>query len=423
MQIIENDKVKEKLYIKKLENGLTVMVIPKKGTSKKFAIIGTRYGSIDNEFIIPGETEKTSVPDGIAHYLEHKMFEQENGTNSLDTLTALGANANAYTTNDHTAYLFEATDNFFESLDELLDYVQHPYFTDENVEKEKGIIGQEIMMYDDTPEAKVYMNALKNMYKNNPIKIDIAGTKESIAKIDKDVLYKCYNTFYNPSNMAMVLCGDFEPNEILSEVEKRMVEKPIQGEIKRIYPEEPREISSEYKEDKMEISKPLFIIGIKDEISPKKERVKKHIAIEIILKILLGKSSNLYSDLYKQNLIQDELGTSYEFSSNYAHVLVEGQSKLPEEVLNKVKQQIETLKQNGIDAKDFERIRKTIYASYIKEYNSVDAISGMFLSDYLKGINSFDYLEEFDTVTKEYTEQILKDVFKSEYTTLSVIRR
>ena len=209
MQIIENLSVKEKLYIDKLDNGLTVMIVPKTGIRKKYVMWATHYGSIDNKFIVPGEKEVTNVPDGIAHFLEHKMFEQKNGTNSLDILTALGVNANAYTTNNHTAYLFEATDNFYPALDELMDYVQNPYFTDENVEKEKGIIGQEITMYDDYPDWVVYMNAIKNMYKNNPINIDIAGTIESISKIDKDILYKCYNTFYNPANMVMCFVRRF----------------------------------------------------------------------------------------------------------------------------------------------------------------------------------------------------------------------
>ena len=189
MKIIENSKVKERVYIDKLKNGLTVMLIPKPQVQKKYMIWGTNYGSIDSNFIVPGEKEETKVPMGIAHFLEHKMFEQENGTNSLDTLTALGVDANAYTTNDHTAYLFEATDNFYEAMTELMDYVQHPYFTDENVEKEKGIIGQEINMYDDSPEWQVYLNAMKAMYYNNAVKVDIAGTIESISKIDKETLY------------------------------------------------------------------------------------------------------------------------------------------------------------------------------------------------------------------------------------------
>lgn len=214
MQIIENSKIKEKLYVEKLDNGLTVMILPKK-TRKKYIVWSTNFGSIDNKFYSNGEDTLTTVPDGIAHYLEHKLFEQENGKNSLDVLSSIGVDANAYTTNDHTAYLYECTENFDEALDEFMNYVQNPYFTDENVEKERGIIEQEIMMYDDYPEWAIYMNALKCMYKDNEINIDVAGTKETIAKIDKEKLYKIYNSFYKPENMIMVLAGDFVPEKIL----------------------------------------------------------------------------------------------------------------------------------------------------------------------------------------------------------------
>ena len=217
MQTIFNSKVKETLYIEKLKNGLTVMIIPKKGIQKKYITWGTHYGSNDNKFIVPGESEPIEVPKGVAHFLEHKMFEQENGKNSLDVLTSIGVSANAYTTNDHTAYLYECTDNFYEALDEFMDYVQHPYFTDQNVEKEKGIIGQEIKMYDDYPDWRVYLNALEAMYYKNPIKLDITGTVKTISHIDKDILYKCYNTFYNPSNMCMVVSGDFDPESLIEE--------------------------------------------------------------------------------------------------------------------------------------------------------------------------------------------------------------
>ena len=423
MQVIENSKVKEKLYIKKLENGLTIMVIPKKGVQKQYIIYGTNYGSIDNKFIVPGEEQPTEVPDGVAHFLEHKMFEQENGTNSLDVLTALGVSANAFTTTDITAYLYESAENFYPALDELMDYIQHPYFTDENVEKEKGIIGQEIMMYDDYPEWKVYMNALAALYNNNPVKIDTAGTKESISKINKEILYKCYNTFYHPSNMAIAVCGDFEPNEVIKEIEKRLIKKENQGEIKRIYPEERKEIATPYIEAKMEISTPLFVIALKDNEINSKDIIKKHIAIEIILSILIGKSSNLYKKLYKEGLILAEPETSYEFSRNYAYAVIQGQSKEPKKVLEYLKQEIEEIKQNGINKEDFERTRKMIYGDYIKEYNSVSDIATMFLADYMKGINSFNYLEEYSSVTIEYVEQVLKEVFKSEYIALSVVTK
>ena len=426
MQVIENLKVKEKVYIEKLENGLTVMVIPKPGIQKKYMIWGTQYGSNESSFIIPGEEEVTKVPNGVAHFLEHKMFEQENGTNSLDVLTALGVEANAYTTNDHTAYLFECTDNFYEAMDELMDYVQHPYFTDENVEKEKGIIGQEIMMYDDYPDWRVYLNAMQAMYHKNPVKIDIVGTIETISKIDKEILYKCYQTFYNPSNMALVLCGDFKPEDMVEEVKKRLIDKKAMGEIKRIYPDEPENIVQEKIEQKLEVSQPLYTIAIKDTRKEcnkenKNEIVKKHIAIEILLNLLIGRSSKLYEELYNNGIIFAQPSLDYEFTNIYAHVLISGQSNEPEKVYEKFKQQVEEIKKQGIPENDFNRLKKMIYGGYIKEYNDVVDEARMFLADYFKGINSFDYLEEIEGITVEYLEQILKDVFKKEKMVLSVV--
>lgn len=423
MKIIESSKIKEKAYIEKLENGLTVIIIPKANTNKKYVIWGTHFGSIDNRFIMPKSREEVFIPDGVAHFLEHKMFEQENGTNSLDVLMALGIDANAYTTNDHTAYLFECTNNFYEGLDELMNYVQNPYFTDENVEKEKGIIGQEIKMYDDDPGWQLYMNAMDCMYKENPIKIDIAGTVESISKITPDILYKCYNTFYNPSNMTMVVCGDFKPEDLLEEIKKRLIKKDAQGDIKRIYPKAEVEINKTYKEVTMEVSKPIFAIGFKDieGIGENREEiVKKHIAIEILLNLLIGKSSELYKELYESGDLLAEPELDYEFSNQYAHILISGQSKDPKKIQNKIKEKIVMLKE-GLNQKDFDRIKRKVYGDYVVEYNSVGDIARMFLADSMKQINSFDYIEEYDTVTKTYTEEVLKNVFKEENMILSVV--
>ena len=423
MKIIENSKVKEKLYVEKLENGLTVMIIPKKGVQKKYVIWGTNYGSNDSKFVVPGETEETEVPKGVAHFLEHKMFEQESGINSLDTLTALGVEANAYTTNDHTAYLFECTENFYPALDELMDYVQHPYFTDENVEKEKGIIGQEIMMYDDYPEWRVYLNALEAMYHEHPVKLDITGTIETISHIDKEILYKCYNTFYNPSNMAMVLCGDFEPEALMEEVKSRLIDKKANGEIKRIYPEEPREIVREKIEQNMDVSQPLFAIGIKDKVADTKERVRKHIAIEILLNMIIGKSSKLYKELYDEGILFSLPSLDYEFAKDYAHLLITGQSPEPEKVYQKFKETVTEMKKNGIDSDEFNRIKKRIYGEYVKEYNDTADIARMFLADFFKEINSFDYIEEIVTINEQYAEQILKEVFDDKKMIISVIKK
>lgn len=427
MQIIENSKVKEKLYVEKLENGLTVMIMPKKNIQKKYMIWATNFGSIDNKFIAPNDKEETNIPDGVAHFLEHKMFEQQNGTNSLDTLTALGVNANAYTTTDHTCYLFECTDNFYPAMDELMDYVQNPYFTDQNVEKEKGIIGQEIQMYDDYPSWAVYMNAMKCMYKNNPIIIDIAGSIESISKIDKEVLYKCYNTFYHPSNMVMCFAGEFEPEALIEEVKKRLKPTEKHGEIKRIYPEEPEQIVKKENTQNMEVSMPIFVIGIKDVIDNKNctssSIVKKHIVIEILLNMLIGKSSKLYKKLYEAELITGEPYLDYEFSKQYAHVSITGQSNDPKKVLEKFEAEIKKMKENDIDLAHFQRVKNMIYGNYVKEYDDVAEICRMFVGDYMKGINSFEYIEEYEQVTPEYTKQVLEEVFKKEKTVLSIVEK
>ena len=420
MQIIENSKIKEKIYMEKLENGLTVMIVPKNNTNKKYVIWGTHFGSNDNHFIVPGTNEEVEVPDGVAHFLEHKMFEQENGRNSLDVLMALGVDANAYTTNNHTAYLFETIDHFDEALDELMDYVQHPYFTDQNVEKEKGIIAQEIGMYDDEPGWQLYMNALDCMYKKNAIKIDIAGTVESISKIDKEVLYKCYNTFYHPSNMLLVVCGDFKPEEMLEQIKKRLVDKEKQGEIKLIHPEDDKELNMKYKETSMQVSKPIFMIGYKDDTS-ENNKVQRHIAIEILMNMLIGKSSDTYQKLYKEGILLGEPDLDYEFAQDYAHVLISGQSKEPEMVKKELLEAVEKQKEN-FDEEYFNRIKKKVYGSYVVEYNNVSEIARMLLSDYFKGVNSFDYIEKYQTVTAEYAKQILNEVFDEKKFIMSVVK-
>ena len=422
MKIIESSKIKEKAFIEKLENGMKVIIIPKKNTKKKYVIWGTHFGSIDNRFIMPQTGEEVFIPDGVAHFLEHKMFEQPDGSNSLDTLMALGLDANAYTTNDHTAYLFECTDHFYDGLDELMDYVQHPYFTDENVEKEKGIIGQEINMYDDDPGWQLYMNIMDCLYKENPIKLDIAGSIESISKITPDVLYKCYNTFYHPSNMIMVLCGNFEPEKLLEEVKKRLLPKENQSEIKRIYPPKEDNINKTEKTTNMEVSTPMFMIGYKDIENRQENRIQKHIAIEILLNMIIGKSSDLYQELYENGALLSQPDLDYEWSSQYAHILISGFSKTPELVKQKIDETIQKMKDNGLNKEHFNRIKKKIYGDYVIEYNSISDIGRMFLADSIKNINSFDYIEEFETVTKEYAEAVLNDIFKIENEAISIIK-
>lgn len=420
MQIIENSKIKEKLYIEKLENGLTVMILPKK-TRKKYIVWSTNYGSIDNKFYSNGEDKITRVPDGIAHYLEHKLFEQENGKNSLDVLSSIGVEANAYTTNDHTAYLYECTEHFEEALDEFMNYVQNPYFTDENVEKERGIIEQEIMMYDDYPEWAIYMNALKCMYKDNEINIDVAGTKETIAKIDKEKLYKIYYSFYKPENMLMVLAGNFEPEEDIKKIKKRITLEQNNKETIRVYNDEQLDIVRPYIEKQMDISMPAIIVGYKDN-DLDSNKIRKDIAIEILSSILIGKSSELFEELYEAGKILAEPSMTYEFSKTYSHILIQAQTNFVEEFTNKLDEKIKKLQKAGIEQEDFERAKRKAYGEFVKEYNDVSTIATNLVSDYFKEINSFEYFEEFGTISKEYVEEVLRETFVDDMKVISVIK-
>lgn len=420
MQVIENKIIKEKLYLEELENGLKVIVIPKKDTNKKMAIIGTKFGSVDNHFIKPQTKEEIVIPDGVAHFLEHKMFEQANGTNSLDTLTAMGVEANAYTTNDHTAYYFEAVDNFEPAFKELLDYVFNPYYTDENVEKEKGIIAQEIRMYDDDAISKVFLKALECMYEKCPVRLDVAGTVESVNKINKDILYDCYNTFYNPSNMILSVCGDFEPNYIIEFVKNNMRKIEKIGKIERIYPKEPEKIYSNFKETIMDVSIPSFVIGIKDNLE-KENIVKKELILNILLNYLLDENSKLYKELYDEGLLISEPDLEYEYSDIYSHMIIFSYSKDPKKVFEKIKTEISNLKENGLEEKSFNRVKNKIYGRLITSYNSPAQIGRIFMRDYMNDIISFDYINEWNNITIEEANKLLKDKFIEEKMILSIV--
>lgn len=421
MRIIENKTVKEKAYFEELENGLKIIIIPKENTNKKMAIIGTKFGSIDNHFIKPKTKEEVTIPDGVAHFLEHKMFEQADGTNSLDTLTVIGAEANAYTTNDHTAYYFETIDNFEPAFKELLNYVFHPYYTDENVEKEKGIIAQEIKMYDDDPISKVFLNALQCMYNVCPVRIDVAGTVESINKITKDTLYNCYNTFYHPSNMVLAVCGNFTPEYVLDLIKNNMENFEKQEKIERIYPVEKEEVLKQKKEEEMEVSIPAFVIGIKDKVE-ETDIIKKELMLNIILNCIFDENSELFKELYENGLIITEPDLEYEYSDLYSHMMIFSSSKDPEKVFTKFKEEVNKLIKEGISEKTFNRTKNKIYGRLVTSYNSSVQIARIFMRDYLNNIITFDYIEKWKEINLDEVNEMLKNKFKDEKMVLSVIK-
>ena len=417
-EIIENKSINEKMYKYILDNGMKVLIIPKENTNKKYVIWGTKFGSIDNHFIEPVNKREVKVPDGVAHYLEHKMFEQKSGVDSLYTLMALGLDANAYTTNDHTAYLFSGCENFYKGLDELMDYVQNPYFTDQNVEKERGIIGQEIGMYDDDPFWKLYLNTMKCLYKNNPITLDIAGTVESISKITKEILYDCYTTFYHPSNMTMCISGNFNPDELIEEVKKRLIPHEKVGKIIRIYPEYENDINEKRKEATMKINMPMFMIGYRD-FAKDEDKIKKDVAQKIIYNSILGKCSKIYNEMYERGLLFHEIDFDYEFSDEYAHTMLSGETKNIDEVYEIITNALENIE---ISKEDFERSKKRLYGEYVGSFEDVEDVGRMVLADSMKGINSFDYINEINNITLEECKKIQKQIFKKEKAVLSIVK-
>ncbi|CCK88040.1 peptidase M16 inactive domain protein [Clostridioides difficile NAP08] len=425
MEKIVNDILKEEVYYEKLQNGLDVYFMPKRGFMKKYAILATNYGSNDLEFVPLGEDKKIRVNEGIAHFLEHKMFEQPDGGDAFDKFSKLGVNANAFTNFTMTAYLFSATENFYESLEHLIDYVQTPYFTDENVEKEKGIIAQEIKMYNDDPDWNVYFNCLKAMYVNYPARIDIAGTVDSIYKITKEELYKCYNTFYNPGNMALFVVGDLDVEKVIDVTKKSnnyKVDK-LSKSIERFYPEEPKSVKEKEVIEKFPISMPMFNIGFKDSnVGLKgKELLRKEIVTDILVGMLFKKGSKLYEDLYMQGLINDNFGAGFSSQVDYAFSIIAGDSKEPKKVKKIILDYIEKSKKEGLSKEEFDRTKKKKIGSFIKCFDSINFIGNSFISYVFKDINLLDYLDVIKDITFEEVEERLKEHFKEEYCVISIV--
>lgn len=425
MEKIFDKATKECVYHKKHESGLNIYIMPRAGYKSSYALFGTKYGSVDSEFVVPGETEVTRVPDGIAHYLEHKMFDQPDGSNVFDKFSRYGGEANAFTSFNMTAYLFSATESFYENLETLMDYVQSPYFTAESVEKERGIIGQEIKMYDDNAPWRLFFNFLGLLYNNHPVKLDIAGSCESIAEIDEKLLYRCYNTFYNLSNMTLFVTGAFDAEETLRVIENNIKNNvPFSEEIKRIYPEEPKSVAGRYKEQKISVATPMFMMGWKDNDVGYggNALLKKSIEMEILLEMIFGKSSELYNELYDEGLINQSFSVEYSPQISYAYTAVEGESKDPDAVYARITEYVDELRRRGLSEEEFLRIKKVIWGDYIRSYNDIEGIAHSFLSMSFLDISYFDYFEEYERITFEDIKKRFMQQLDNEYCVMSVIR-
>ncbi|WP_273130461.1 EF-P 5-aminopentanol modification-associated protein YfmH [Metabacillus sp. HB246100] len=409
---IHFDQLQETLYHEKMENGLDVYVLPKKGFNKTYATFTTKYGSIDNRFVPLNKDELISVPDGIAHFLEHKLFEKEDG-DVFQQFSKQGASANAFTSFTRTAYLFSSTSQVEKNLETLVDFVQTPYFSEKTVEKEKGIIGQEITMYDDNPDWRLYFGLIQNLYQHHPVRIDIAGTIDSIAKITKDSLYECYHTFYHPSNMLLFIVGQVEPNEILKQVRENQQKKDftVQEEIKREFPNEPVEVFKKIEILKMNVQSSKCLVGLKAKNPNRKgkELLKYELSMNIILDMLFSKSSSHYDELYHAGLIDDTFSYDYTEESGFGFAMIGGDTSDPDLLAEKIKQTMLSTKELGLDYSTFEATKKKKIGAFLRAINSPEYIANQFTRYAFNDMNLFDVVPTLESLSTEDITSVLNE--------------
>ena len=405
LQKISGGSVGDFYYTGAHPSGLRVFLYPKEKSSTTYAIFSTKYGSIDSCFQRSDEPAPETVPEGIAHYLEHKLFESEDG-DAFQRYAETGASANAYTSFENTSYLFSCTDRLYDSLEILLDFVQSPYFTEETVRKEQGIIGQEIKMYDDDPQWRVMFNYLRAMYHAHPIRQDIAGTVESIAQITPDHLYRCYRTFYNLHNMAFVLAGSFDVDRVCQLLD-RMLKPSDPVTVRRVFPEEPATVARPRVEEALSVALPLFQFGYKlPGTAPRGE--KDLAAAEVLLEVLASEASPLFRRLLDSGLVNESSFASEFFEGEgYATLMFGGESNDPEAVAAAITEELLRLRQEGIDPAAFERSRRSLYGQNLAALNSTASIANAILSLTFKGRELFSYIHALAGITVADVEQFL----------------
>lgn len=417
-----SELLRERYCFTRHRSGLPIYVFPKKLTTT-FAYFAVRYGSTDNCFCIGTENVPERVPAGIAHFLEHKLFENEDGSDAFEQFAALGADANAYTTYDKTAYLFSCTENFEAALAELLRFVTHPHFTEASVKKEQGIITEEIREYDDRPWDRCFQNLLCAMYQENSVRENICGSAESIRKITPELLYRCYGAFYRPSNMALVVCGDVDLDTVLRIADEHLPKQNDEEMIRRGRTNEPTEVAKAYVEQAMQVSKPLFSIGIKDPVLPSDPdtRLRRDLCINLLCEILFSRSGDFYNELFETGMITPSFAYGYSCTETFAFTCISGESDEPERVLALLKDYLAKIRAEGLDREVFERCRRVMYADELRAYDSTEEIASRLLAFVFDGTKLFSCPDVIQNITKEELEALLTSLFSDGLFSLSVI--
>ena len=414
---ITNEKLGETVFCAKHSSGLEIRVMPKAGYSSVYAVFGVKYGSIDTA-VKNDKGEFETIPEGTAHFLEHKLFESED-LNAFERFAKTGASANAYTSFEKTAYLFKGSENTGESLEILLDFVQNPYFTQQTVEKEQGIIGQEIRMYQDLPDWQVMFNLLRALYSDHPVRTDIAGTQDSIAKIDADLLYRLYKEFYNPSNMVLSVVGAIEPQEVFDIVDRCIKSSEGKAAERKFVKESPQPVQN-YIEEKLSVAQKQFLLGFKEDLSEPLLSLEDEIASQIMLEAITGKSSPLFKKLLDEELIDMGFGGELFNGFGFSCVMLGGTSKDPEKTCEIIRNEFNRCKAEGIDPAAFERAKRKFYGRYVMSYNDIDDTANLMMNLHFNGYEPFAELEACKNITLEKAQKRL-ELIKDEASALSVI--
>lgn len=399
----EYQLINEVLYTEVLENGLTVYLLPKKDYNKTYGLFTTNYGSIDNEFVPLGQEEFVKVPDGIAHFLEHKMFEKEDG-DVFQQFGRQGASANAFTSFTKTSYLFSTTDQVETNLETLLNFVQDPYFTKETVDKEKGIIGQEIQMYLDDANWRLFFGTLGNMYPKHPLHIDIAGTVASINEITAEDLYTCYNTFYHPSNMTLFVVGKMDPEEMMAFIRENQAAKTFAKAkpIKRHFPKETAADIVKESSIEMAISRPKVIVGLKglDEVpTDGKALLKYKTTANLLFQLLFGNTSQNYLNLYNEGLLDDSFGYEFSLDRSFHFADFGGDSDQPEQLAERIEAILFSAAESSeVTEENLSLLKKKMIGKYFQSLNSLEYIANQFSQSLYGEATLFDTPEVIESI-------------------------
>lgn len=417
-RLICDPKTGDSYYHIRHASGLDIFVMEMPGFTGSYAAFGTHYGSVHTDFISPSG-EKARDPMGIAHFLEHKLFENEE-CDAYELYAETGANANAYTSFDKTVYLFECTDNFNDSLKILLESVTSPYFTDRSVEKEQGIIAQEILMCEDNPFRRVYFNLLKAAYHTHPVREEIAGTVGSISHIDKDTLYRAHEAFYDLSNMILCCSGNCNIDSIIAVADE--VLKPAKNTApKLVNCDEPRGVYQKRITEKMAVGLPMFAIGYKADPDEGVELCRKEYISAFLLDMIFGQTSRFYKENTENGLINSRFETETNSGDGFLINIISGESKDPDRVLELMNLEIGRIKREGLDQGEFDALKKTAYGSAIRGFNNVAACSSVMLESHMRGYDAYEPSRIIASITLDEVLSSIDDLLDTERTCISVI--